>query len=223
VDRDVLAAWLEEGRSLESIGREVGKSASTVGYWVAKHGLVATGRGRHAARGAIPRAVLADLVAERRSTREIAERLDRSPATVRHWLKRYGLRLARSRGVTRGVDPGITRTAGECPTHGSAEFVRRGDGFWRCSRCRIEAVTARRRRIKEILVEEAGGACLLCGYDRSMAALQFHHIDPAQKSFDLGRVGSTRSLARARREAQKCALLCANCHAEVESGIAILR
>jgi hypothetical protein len=32
----------------------------------------------------------------------------------------------------------------------------------------------------------------------------------------------TRALAKAREEAAKCVLLCANCHAEVEAGIAQL-
>jgi transposase-like protein len=54
---------------------------------------------------------------------------------------------------------------------------------------------------------------------RCVAALHFHHVDPAQKTFALGVVGVTRSLAAARAEARKCVVLCANCHAEVESGL----
>jgi len=73
--------------------------------------------------------------------------------------------------------------------------------------------------IKQILVEEAGGSCAICGYSRCQQALQFHHVDPATKSFHLGHSGHSRSLARSREEAQKCVLLCATCHAEVEAGI----
>lgn len=69
-----------------------------------------------------------------------------------------------------------------------------------------------------MLVAEAGGKCLICGYSRHSAALQFHHLDPASKSFGLGVRGITRSLAKLRAEAAKCVLLCANCHAEVEVG-----
>jgi hypothetical protein len=74
------------------------------------------------------------------------------------------------------------------------------------------------QKLKRILVEEAGGACVLCGYARFPAALQFHHLDPSTKEFALTREGMTRSLARGRDEARKCVLLCANCHAEVEGG-----
>lgn len=61
---------------------------------------------------------------------------------------------------------------------------------------------------------------MLCGYDRCVAALHFHHLDRAGKRFALSQQGLSRSMADARDEAAKCALLCANCHAEVESGAA---
>ena len=77
----------------------------------------------------------------------------------------------------------------------------------------------RRRKGKAILVAEAGGACVACGYDRCIAALQFHHLDPAEKRFSLSQQGMTRSLERARAEARKCVLLCGNCHAEAEAGV----
>ena len=73
-----------------------------------------------------------------------------------------------------------------------------------------------------MLVAEAGGACVLCGYDRSVQALQFRHLDPAQKRFSLAAGGLTRSMQRARAEAAKCVLLCANRHAEVGAGIATI-
>ena len=67
---------------------------------------------------------------------------------------------------------------------------------------------------------EAGGRCVICGYDRFAGALQFHHVDPAGKAFALSTQGVARSLEKARAEAGKCVLLCANCHAEVEAGLA---
>ena len=76
--------------------------------------------------------------------------------------------------------------------------------------------------MKQLLVEEAGGRCGLCGYDRYVGALQFHHVDPAEKSFQLGQSGLTRSIDAMREEAAKCVLLCSNCHAEVEGGVAKL-
>ncbi|WP_449427111.1 hypothetical protein [Rhodanobacter umsongensis] len=65
------------------------------------------------------------------------------------------------------------------------------------------------------LIMEAGGRCTRCGYRRNLAALTWHHIDPAMKSFNLDvRAISNRSHADVQAEVAKCVLLCANCHAE---------
>jgi predicted HNH restriction endonuclease len=83
-------------------------------------------------------------------------------------------------------------------------------------------VSSRRRQVKQVLVREFGGACRLCGFDKYEGALHFHHLDPTTKVFQLGGRGLTRSLETLRREARKCVLLCANCHAMVEAGVATL-
>ena len=68
-----------------------------------------------------------------------------------------------------------------------------------------------------MLVLEFGGKCQLCGYDKSSAALHFHHIE-SNKKFGLGD-GQTRSLKLMRSEAKKCILICANCHAEIHASL----
>lgn len=70
-----------------------------------------------------------------------------------------------------------------------------------------------------MLVEEHGGACTLCGYNRSQRALHFHHVDPQNKSFNVSFKGKTSSIKKMREEAAKCALVCSNCHAEIEDGL----
>ncbi len=220
MDKQWLQDQLGEGRSMEDIAREVSLDPSTVAYWVRKHGLESQHAARHRAKGGIPRSVLEELVAEGLSTRQIAERLERSQATVRHWLGTFGLSTRRRR--PRHVDD-ESQVHRECPTHGLTIYTRYGvNDSYRCLECRKARVIARRRRIKEILVEEAGGACVLCGYDRYIGALQFHHVDPTTKEFGIALNGAARSLDRARAEARKCVLVCGNCHAEVEAGIATL-
>jgi hypothetical protein len=110
------------------------------------------------------------------------------------------------------------RSVKPCRIHGVGVHVRRSDGYWRCRQCRIDAVAKRRRRVKEILVAEAGSRCVRCGFDEHLAGLQFHHLDRATKQFGLAHKGVTISIERAREEAAKCALLCANCHAGLEAG-----
>lgn len=89
---------------------------------------------------------------------------------------------------------------------------------WRCKRCVGEAVTRRHQKVKRILVEEAGGRCALCGYDRCIVCLHFHHVDPSTKAFGIN-LGHVRALDAYREEARKCVLVCANCHGEIESGL----
>ncbi len=217
--KEDLERWIAEGRSLEDIGRLVDRHPSTVAYWLKKHGLEAPNRDRHAARGPLERELLKELVGRDLTVRQIAVEVERSPATVRHWLVRYGLQTTRSARSRRTRGAPQSRFESVCTRHGRATFVRRNDGGTACLRCRAERVKARRRRLKQMLIADAGGACVLCGYDRCTAALEFHHLEPEQKRFGLGERGLTRSLAALREEAAKCVLLCSNCHAEVEAGV----
>jgi cytochrome c553 len=110
-----------------------------------------------------------------------------------------------------------------CPRHGATEFAYYSAGpqrgrRWKCKRCVGEAVTRRLQKVKRILVEEAGGCCCVCGYNRCIINLHFHHVDPRKKSFSLT-VAMGKSLAALRDEAKKCVLACANCHGEIEAGV----
>ena len=76
-----------------------------------------------------------------------------------------------------------------------------------------DAVTIKRRAIKQMLIRYKGGVCLHCGYGTCNLALEFHHIDPEGKDFGVSAV-LTRSISSLKEEVDKCILLCSNCHAE---------
>ncbi len=221
MNRDSLEDLLGRGLSLADIGRRFDRHESTVAYWVRKYCLEAAGREKHAARGPIRRDELEPLVNAGMSTGQIAARVGLSKTTVRHWLREYGLATVWA-DRRRSSGSGQRRVELHCPRHGLTTFVRRDAGGYRCAKCRSEAVSRRRRRVKAILVAEAGGRCAICGYERCIAALEFHHRAPADKSFSLSHRGVARSIEKARAEAEKCVLLCANCHAEVETGAVVL-
>ena len=223
MEKDMLTRLLDRGLSLERIGVLVERDASTVGYWVRKHGLVAVGHERNAPKGPIDRSVLGALVASGASTARIANEVGRTESSVRHWLRSYGLETRRAKQLREWQEDGRSGPAfikRKCPRHGVTSY--KWVGRYRCLRCRSEAVARRRRRVKRILMEEAGGRCALCGYDRYPGALQFHHRNPTEKAFALGARGVTFSIERASAEARKCVLLCSNCHAEVEGSVASL-
>lgn len=110
----------------------------------------------------------------------------------------------------------ITKT---CKHHGETIYVLEGRNSYRCKRCRVEAVTEARRKRKNKLVEIHGGECVVCGYSKCPQALQFHHLDPTQKEFGIAKSGVCRSFDTMKAEADKCVLVCANCHTEIEAGI----
>jgi cytochrome c553 len=51
-----------------------------------------------------------------------------------------------------------------------------------------------------------------------MVNLHFHHVDRADKSFEMS-MARGKSEAAYRAEARKCVLVCANCHGEIEAGL----
>lgn len=75
----------------------------------------------------------------------------------------------------------------------------------------------RKRKLKQQLVEYKGGKCCLCGYDKSMRSLHFHHLDEKTKEFDVTSKGY--NIDRLKKEADKCILVCANCHGEIHEGL----
>ncbi len=221
MDRSLLIELLGEGLSLEAIARRVGRSPSTVSYHLKRHGLAANGAERFGSHPGVDPEALTELVSEGLSVPAIARRLNRTPDVIRRALRRHGLstRAARNRrAAERALASGLRIAPLHCRHHGSAQHVLEGRGSYRCTRCRAAQVAEHRRRIKRALIAEAGGGCVVCGYDRCEAALQFHHLDPEQKRFHLSLRGVTRSWNEVRAEAAKCVLLCARCHAEVEAG-----
>jgi DNA-binding CsgD family transcriptional regulator len=224
MDRARLEQYLKDGLSLPQIGTLENRDASTVGYWVKKYGLTANGKEKFAPRGGLTRDELQARVEDGLTVRQIAAELHRSESTVNHWLRRHGLKTRRAHDQRREAAR-LAQAAGqrkfewECPLHGPTYFHAFGDGRSRCAKCSCEAVSRRRRGAKELLAAEAGGSCAICGYDRYLGALQFHHKDRRTKSFAIGGDGVTRAIERLRAEAEKCVLLCANCHAEVEGGV----
>lgn len=81
------------------------------------------------------------------------------------------------------------------------------------------AVIKRRKSLRKRAVEYMGGKCQICGYNRCISAMDFHHRKAEEKGFGISAFGITRSWDKILNELQKCVLLCANCHREVHAGV----
>src|SRR5436309_14272296 len=97
MDRRFLEEQLAVGRSLEQIGALVGKHPSTVGYWLKKHGLLATNHDKNAPKGTIDPNLFSELVSIGLTRAELAAQLGISGSTVTYWLRKLRLRTKRGR------------------------------------------------------------------------------------------------------------------------------
>lgn len=154
------------------------------------------------------------------STFDLAKHFSKSQTTIRYWLRKYGLNTKASKErAKKGVLNG--RNCINC----NKELTGCQSKFC-CSTCKMQSHyktqantnerqkrVAKERKIK--LIKMKGGCCENCGYNKNLAALQFHHRNPHEKTFGL----DVRKLSNTRWdsiliEAEKCDLLCGNCHME---------
>lgn len=75
----------------------------------------------------------------------------------------------------------------------------------------------RMARIRAYLdgIKSASG-CLICG-EREPVCLDFHHMDPSKKEFNLSKL--LRSQEKLANEVAKCVVLCSNCHRKLHKGL----
>ena len=79
-----------------------------------------------------------------------------------------------------------------------------------------------RFRLRTKYKQMLGGKCCLCGYNKCMDALHFHHKDESKKLFEISDAIFSRRHGKhsdedIQNEVQKCMLVCANCHHEIHS------
>ena len=70
-----------------------------------------------------------------------------------------------------------------------------------------------RQRIKNEFFAKWRKPCQKCGEQR-LYLIQFHHIDPATKEFDIGKSVRYQNVKKSEEEVKKCVCLCSNCHDE---------
>lgn len=113
-----------------------------------------------------------------------------------------------------------------CPTCKRSEIATK---FYKgkqsyCKECNHQNTLARQRKFKEKCIRYKGGSCRKCGYDKCIAALEFHHRNPNEKEFHLSKFRHTsweKNKEVVQAELDKCDLLCANCHRETHYRIGV--
>jgi len=78
-------------------------------------------------------------------------------------------------------------------------------------------ISGKKRKMSRKLhfVEKLGGCCSICGYNKNIASLEFHHINNEHKTLNLSSTDmKNNNLSILLEEIDKCVLLCSNCHRE---------
>lgn len=81
-----------------------------------------------------------------------------------------------------------------------------------CKKCDLTAASVRKTLLKQSFVDYKGGKCSICGYNKYIGALEFHHLDPSKKDFNLSQAKIFND--KVKQELDKCILVCSNCHRE---------
>lgn len=94
-----------------------------------------------------------------------------------------------------------------------------------CFNCHMEKHYGQKdRKNKKILLDFKGQlSCEICGYNKCLAAIDFHHSDPNEKEFKLSSVMKIDNILLLKDEIEnelnKCVVLCKNCHQYHHSNI----
>lgn len=125
-------------------------------------------------------------------------------------------------------EPTEYRTCGECKNEKDKKdfYVQKNKNGrekiqYICKFCNNYLSKLRRINIKKQAVEYKGGKCEICEYNKYLAALEFHHLDPSQKDFTISTKGK-KGFESIKNELDKCQLLCCRCHREEHEKLKIL-
>lgn len=81
----------------------------------------------------------------------------------------------------------------------------------------IDPVRAIREKKKQLIVDALGGGCQICGYNKTVKNLAFHHL--RDKEFSISSRAFQYSWDRILPELRKCILVCHNCHGEIHDNL----
>jgi hypothetical protein len=155
--------------------------------------------------------ILSNLINQKYSQREIAKRLNISQSSVRWWLKKHNLNTFKG---PKGKFPKDYVKDRKCKCGETDPDKFYGNKTQICSKCHNQYQIKKGRETTLRAKLYLGGKCVKCSYDKCIAALDIHHLDPTQK--DPNFVGHRSwSWKRLEKELETCILVCKNCHAEI--------
>lgn len=152
-------------------------------------------------------------ISQRLSQEELGKKFGIKQSTISYWMKKHGLNSKNTWFVRNKTVKFCPRCQQEKPID---DFYKRKNGKGiapYCKTCSRDSSVERSSALKKQCVDYLGGKCVVCGYDKNLAALEFHHKNPKEKDFAITRKALC-SFESIRLELDKCELLCCRCHRE---------
>jgi transposase len=161
------------------------------------------------------------------SSYKIAAHLGVAQTTVRHWLNKFKLKTNSTwtinrKKIKKEIETGnyTCRICNISKPITPDYFYKNSNGSFHrwCKNCNNQITYEKQIQRKKEAVKYKGGKCIVCGYNKYFGALDFHHLDPSKKEFNIGRL-KTYSIDKLKTELDKCVCVCRNCHAEIHHGL----
>jgi len=165
---------------------------------------------------------LEKLISDGNSLNTISKITKKSLTTIRYWVKKHNLNSNYKNFKGVGVkEYGDYKHCPKCDCNLPLDsfYNRRnkvGSSVY-CKECSKIQTLDRIRKLKQQMVSYKGGKCVRCGYDKYVGALEFHHLDPNKKDFNLSHLKKYSFNKLITDELDKCILVCANCHREIHN------
>ena len=155
------------------------------------------------------------LVEKGLSQREIVETTGKKLSIVRKDLRNLGLKTKCPRGR---YSPKMycCQDCGETDQEKFGWKAARRKSRTLCKKCFNHQLMEKLNENKARAVALKGGKCKICGYNKYIGSLHFHHLDARKKSKNWYTI--KRNWEKFKAEIEDCVLLCANCHGEVTWG-----
>lgn len=170
---------------------------------------------------------LEQMINEGKSLNKISKVTGKSLTTVRYWVKKLDIQIKTKNFSEQGKkDYGQSRVCPKCKENCAIDqfYNRRGkeNSSVYCKKCTTIQVVERTKKLKQEMVNYKGGCCEICGYNKYIGALDFHHINPDQKDFTIAKVRQYKFDELIKKELDKCMLVCSNCHREIHGGLEVV-
>ena len=165
---------------------------------------------------------LKQYINENKTLKEMADLNNVSSSTIRYWLKKYDLKSQNKPG------PKTTNFSSCCvvcakPTENNKMYCSSNcktkqykknnpNVFYQKTKNKNVIDKNNGIKFKLLALEYCGESCKLCGYNKNISALAFHHVDPNEKDFSFAGIRQKELSLSHKTELAKCITLCHNCH-----------